>query len=551
MRLWGAMSDDGGVARAFHDRTAHSRASVRTSAHVLDWDIKPFPFKVYPDLPALPLPREFDPVAADALAALGVEPPPAHAPLTLPRLAALLYFAAGVTKKKTYPGGGEVLFRAAASTGALFQTEVYVVAGEVEGLAPGLYHFCPGDFALRRLRDGDVRGALAAAAADDSLASRAATIALSAIYWRNTWKYQARGYRHLFWDSGTMLANLLAVGDALGAEPRLVTGFVDDEVNHLLGLDADREAALELVPIGPVGAPAPPATVERIEHRVMPLSSTDVDYPLLREIHRASGLPAAAAVRAWRAATPPAPRASRGPIDALPEPATRAGRSLGDTIQHRGSTREFSHESISARELSTALRWAVRPTPADVPSGLVDLYLVVNAVEGVAPGAYRYWPDVHGLERLSSGDHRAAVRLSHAGAGARRRCRRGHLLSRAPECALTVVRQPRVSTGESGGGDRGRALVPGRLRPALRGQRTHLLRRRRGAVLLAARGRARRHLRHRSGPHRPAARERRRPPPRALTAAALGGRLRPGSNQSSSEKASVMRWASWRWPLKK
>ena len=84
-------------------------------------------------------------------------PVPVAAPL-IPRprllraLTALLYYTAGITKKKTYPGGGEVLFRAAASTGALYQTEVYVIAGEVDGLEPGLYHFCPGDFTLRQLR---------------------------------------------------------------------------------------------------------------------------------------------------------------------------------------------------------------------------------------------------------------------------------------------------------------------------------------------------------------------------------------------------------------
>jgi SagB-type dehydrogenase family enzyme len=321
-------------------------------------------------------------------------------------VAALLYFSAGVTKKKTYPGGGEVLFRAAASTGALFQTEVYLAAGEVDGLAPGLYHFCPGDFALRRLREGDVRGVLAEAAADELLARRAATIVLSAIYWRNTWKYQARGYRHLFWDSGTMLANLLAVGGVLGAASRLVTGFVDDDVNRLLGLDADREAALELVALGPEGVPAAPVTLATIEHQVMPLSSSDVDYPHLREIHRASALDTPAAVRAWRAAQPPPRRAPGGPVDVLPEPSRSAGRTLGDTIQHRGSTREFSHASISARELSTVLWWATRPVEADVPLGLVDLYLVVHAVDGVAPGAYRYWPDTNGLEGLSSGDYR-------------------------------------------------------------------------------------------------------------------------------------------------
>src|SRR5215471_10236240 len=133
-------------ARQFHDSTVHTPQSVRTNTHTLEWDIKPFPFKVYTDLPAIALPREIEPISVDTLAALA-EPAPPSFSLSLSGLAAVLYYAAGVTKKKTYPGGGEVLFRAAASTGALYQTEVYVAVGEVAGLEPGLYHFCPGDFA--------------------------------------------------------------------------------------------------------------------------------------------------------------------------------------------------------------------------------------------------------------------------------------------------------------------------------------------------------------------------------------------------------------------
>ena len=276
------------IARRFNERTAHSPRSIRTSGHTLDWDVKPFPFKVYTDAPAVALPRELDPVTAPVLDDAETR---AARPLTLDGLATLLYYTAGVTKKKTYPGGGEVLFRAAASTGALYQTEVYVAAGRVTGLDPGLYHFCPGDFTLRRLRPEDVREPLAEAAADERLARRAATLILTAIYWRNTWKYQARGYRHLFWDSGTMLANLLAVGRALELEPRLVTGFVDARVNGLLGLDPEREAALELVGLGPDGARAPaPGALEPLEAPVLPLSTREVDYPALREIHRASML---------------------------------------------------------------------------------------------------------------------------------------------------------------------------------------------------------------------------------------------------------------------
>jgi len=392
------------LARRFHDETAHSPYSVRTSGHTLEWDIKPFAFKVYTDAPSIQLPREVEVVAAPTLEALAA-PAPAAARLTLSALAALLYYTAGVTKKKTYPGGGEVLFRAAASTGALYQTEVYVVAGDVDGLVAGLYHFCPGDFTLRRLREGDVRGGLAAAAAEPALARRAATLVLTAIYWRNTWKYQSRGYRHLFWDSGTMLANALALGDALGLAPRVLTGFVDVEVNHLLGVDPAREAALEVVPLGPEGETAPSlGPLPAIAHEVLPLSSDEVDYPALRAIHEASALGRVADVTAWRGAAAPLPRQPRGARLALPAP-LRESRPLGEAIQRRGSSRRFVHAPISAAQLSAALWAAMRPLPADVPSGLVDLYVIVHAVDGVAPGAYAVWPDCS-LELIRAGEFR-------------------------------------------------------------------------------------------------------------------------------------------------
>jgi SagB-type dehydrogenase family enzyme len=397
------------TAREYHDQTAHSPASVRTSGHTLEWDIKPFPFKVYTDLAAIALPRDLDPLGTDTLAALA-EPAPVAPTLDLSQLAAVLFYAAGVTKKKTYPGGGEILFRAAASTGALYQTEVYVAVGEVTGLEPGLYHFCPGDFALRRLRDGDVRAGLAESAADDSIRRRPATIVLTAIYWRNTWKYQARAYRHLFWDSGTMLANMLAVSGALGLAPRVRTGFVDAEVNRLLGLDAAREVALELIVLGPETAAAPAATpIDGIEHATLPVSSSEVDYPLIHEIQAASRLDTAGAVRAWRSrewsSASPAP-ASSAELVPLPPPRGRAGRGLGETIQRRGSTRQFGHASLSAEELGTALWAAARPFEADAPSGLVDLYLIVNAVDGISSGAYFYRPAAHALETLALGDFR-------------------------------------------------------------------------------------------------------------------------------------------------
>ena len=386
---------------------------------MLEWETKPLPFKVYPALEQIRLPTDLPALAMDTFAALAPgDPSTGPALLDLERLAALLFFSAGVTRVKTYPGGAQVHFRAAASTGALYQTEAYVVAGAVAGIDAGVYHFGPGDFSLRRLRSGDFRGALALATADDALATQPASLILSAIYWRNTWKYQARGYRHLFWDSGTLLGQLLAVARAIDVPARLVTGFVDAQLNGLLGLDAEREGALVAVPLGaagPVAAAFPVITT--LAPEVIPLSPREVDYPVLRDAYDNSSLDSEAEVTDWREAEWPARSPWRSPwltnvviqdLTPLPAPLGAAGRSLAETIAKRGSTREFSGEAIGAEALSSALYHATRGFPADVPAGLVDLYVNVHAVTGIEPGAYAYDRGAHALVRLRGGDVREA-----------------------------------------------------------------------------------------------------------------------------------------------
>ncbi|MGH7300483.1 MAG: SagB/ThcOx family dehydrogenase [Candidatus Rokuibacteriota bacterium] len=413
---------------------------MRGSGHALDWETKPLPFKIYPAIEPIRLPSELPALSADTFAALAPGETIARpAPLDLDRLAALLFFSAGVTRVKTYPGGAQVHFRAAPSTGALYQTEAYVVAGAVEGLDPGVYHFGPGDFSLRRLRAGDFRGAVALATADDGVAAQPASVILSAIYWRNTWKYQARGYRHLFWDSGTLLSQLLAAARALDLPTRLVTGFVDAELNGLLGLDAAKEGSLVVVPVGATGSvAAAPPVITTLAPETIALSSREVDYPLLRQAYDESTLDSEAEVIDWReargqvlhydighslgspsAAPRPARGHSLGSPSAAPRPANvvmqeltpplaTAGRSLAETITRRGSTREFSGEAITAEALSSALHHATRGFPADVPDGLADLYINVHAVTGLEPGAYAYDRAAHALIRLRAGDVREA-----------------------------------------------------------------------------------------------------------------------------------------------
>ena len=82
--------------------------------------------------------------------------------------------------------------------------------------------------------DGEV---VEATAAEPAIVDAPVVLVAASTFWRNAWKYQARTYRHCFWDSGTILANLLAASAATDMPARVVLGFVDQTINTLLGLD--------------------------------------------------------------------------------------------------------------------------------------------------------------------------------------------------------------------------------------------------------------------------------------------------------------------------
>src|SRR5207249_6859332 len=353
-------SADPSAARRYHERTKHSFQSVRASPHFLDWDIMPRPFKVYPDLEPISLPRDVTTSTRPALAAIA---DPGTATGTGPRLdraalARLFYFSAGVLRRTTYPGG-EMFYRAAACTGALYHIDLYLACGPLPDLDPGVYHFGPHDFALRRLRAGDHREAVIGATGREPAAAAAPALVLfTSTFWRNSWKYQARTYRHCFWDSGTILANLLAMTAAHRVPARVVCGFVDDRVNRLLWLEPQREVALALVALGRDSSIGQAPEVGPLALETTALSRSEVDYPAIRAMHEASSLTEEADVAAWRgaAAVPPLalPSGRRFPLRSLSEEEAPQD-SIEEVILRRGSSRRFARQPISLEQLSTAL----------------------------------------------------------------------------------------------------------------------------------------------------------------------------------------------------
>ena len=399
----------------YHNATKHSHSSIRANPHFLDWANQPLPFKIYSKLDLIPLPRELREIGVPALSAIAQVAQRDNAVPELQTLSELLYFSAGVTRRRTF-AGGEIYFRAAACTGALYEIELYLACATLPDLEAGLYHYAAGEFGLRRLRAGDFRRVLAEATAGESSIARSPVIVIcTGTYWRNAWKYQARSYRHFGWDNGTILANLLAMSAALELPAKVICGFVDAEVNRLLDVDTAREVAFSLVSIGHVAdsRPSPLPHIPSLGVETVPLSRREVDYPAMRAIHEASSLLSPEDVANWRGnalalqATDVAGELI--PLTPLGD-AELPDDSIEQVILRRGSTRRFAREPISFAQLSTILDRSTRGVTADFlnPLGaqLNDLYLIVNAVEGLLPGAYFFNRRRQGLELLKQGDFR-------------------------------------------------------------------------------------------------------------------------------------------------
>ena len=405
------------VAREYHENTKHSFASVRFGRHYLNPLNQPSAYKIYPNLEAIPLPSEFPSPHENGLKAVStynVEVDKEQS-LNLNLLASILYYSAGQTKKLRFPGGA-YYFRAAASAGALYPVEIYIVCKDIPELDAGLYHFSPRDFMLRRLRVGDYRGELSRSAGyRQDISGAPVTIVLTSIFWRSAWKYQARSYRYCLWDTGTILSNILATASANKLSHTVITGFIDSVVNHLLGVDGEHEGALCLVPVGSSSATStseertivPPIAAETI-----PLSNDQVDYPEIIRMHKESCL-TKEEVNSWvRPSSEASQRAAGKGYGLIPIDRSSLSRtSLSEVIRLRGSSRRFAYESISFSHLSCILEHSTRGIPADFPgergASLNDIYIIVNAVDDLTQGAYLFSSSNKKLELLKSGNFRS------------------------------------------------------------------------------------------------------------------------------------------------
>jgi len=407
-------------ALEYHQETKHSEVSIRSSNHYLDWDNKPKPFKFYTALSSEALPVDFPIPSLNVITMKDTDQvlSSSDTKINIKLLSSLLFFSSGITRQLKFPHGNYFM-RAAPATGALYPIELYIVTENIDGLKAGVYHFCPGQFALTKLREGDHRLVLFEASGHDEVTKNSPfTLILTSIAWRNAWKYQARSYRHWFWDSGVITANLIATAMSFGLNTKLIIGFVDKIVNEMLCLDEEKEASIVLAPIGIGLSQEEPKKVENLTRfipDVVPISRTkEFEYPQIWKLHNASSLDSNDEVREWvhsilmmqqnREIQNVDFRLHSKSLSRIPV----ISQKLSDVILLRGSTRKFSRNPITFVQLSNILYSLTKSIHSDFVDikSMIDVYFIANAVTDIEKGAYFFNREENTIALLKGNVHR-------------------------------------------------------------------------------------------------------------------------------------------------
>ncbi|GGQ74298.1 nitroreductase family protein [Couchioplanes azureus] len=342
-REWDVPVDD---PRVRHDLIPNDRATL------------PPPMKAYPDgLEVLELPRELPDPQVSATAVLAGVAAPAR-PLDAAQLGRVLFLGAGVVRTGERDGR-RTLYRASGSAGARFPLEVYVSARGVTGVPDAVYWYDAERHALVRIAS--------------AAAGTVTTLIVTGVPWRTGWRYAERGWRHLYWDAGTLLAQLEAAAGSAGLAPRLRSLFPDATVRRLVGADGVHEYPLALLSLGdgePAIGPAGPA---------VPGELPRVELPLCTQAQRSGERDVLGG---------PWPEAA-----ALPDVPPSA--SLDEVVRRRGSQRRMDRSRTLPPEL---LRW---PLAAALRGVRVPHWVAVHGVDGVTPGLYR-WPDLQRPTRAAA-----------------------------------------------------------------------------------------------------------------------------------------------------
>lgn len=210
-------------------------------------------FKTYTGVPkvALPEPMPLDHTLDAVIRARASRRDFGTEPLTLAEIGTLLHYTCGVKKHILAYNRRDFPVRFQPNAGGLQSFETYLVVNNVEGLARGVYHFAPDENVLDLVDLGNFRVRLTSSCLHQDWVSHAgAVLVFTTVPERLMWKYGPRSYRYAHVDVGIATAAAYLIATALKLRACAVCGFVDSQLDDIVGVDGRSEFTQLLVAVG-------------------------------------------------------------------------------------------------------------------------------------------------------------------------------------------------------------------------------------------------------------------------------------------------------------
>lgn len=164
-----------------------------------------------------------------------------HSGVELDDVAQLLGAAFGVLHEVDDAFLGWHLLKAYPSGGARHPLEVYLAARDVQGLAPGIYHYNPGSHVLVPVNGADALDPMNDACFQKPGIETASAVLFMTVRWfRHNWKYRyPRSYRMVLIEVGHAIQTACLAGALTSAQVYSSYAINDAVVSDMLGLSDD------------------------------------------------------------------------------------------------------------------------------------------------------------------------------------------------------------------------------------------------------------------------------------------------------------------------
>lgn len=226
--------DDMTLVRTYHQQTKHRPDRYAASMGFMDWPNQPNVFRSYLGTDRIPLGlcnRRPDPTY-DALFDGPAKPRTFDAEF----VSRFFQHSFALSARKCTPQGAQWSLRCIPSSGALYPTEAYLVAPEIPGLtrSPAVFHYAPEHHCLEQ------RGRFspnAWAKLAEGFPADCVFVALTTIFWRESWKYGERAFRYCHLDIGHAIGAAAFAARAQGWTARCIPTLAGGDLEQLLGVD--------------------------------------------------------------------------------------------------------------------------------------------------------------------------------------------------------------------------------------------------------------------------------------------------------------------------